>query len=81
MEDAKLAALGLKVKQGRSYHGVSLNVDLDLQPFGGIHPCGYQGLRVTSLQALGVTLPCAHVSERLAAQLIAHLGAYRTAKG
>lgn len=77
VEDAKLAALGLKVKQGRSYHGVSLNVDLDLQPFAGIHPCGYQGLRVTSLKALGVTVPCAQVSERLAGQLIAHFNAHR----
>ncbi len=77
VNDAKLAALGLKVKQGCSYHGVSLNVDLDLQPFAGIHPCGYQGLRVTSLQALGAALPCALVGERLAAQLAAALGAER----
>ena len=75
VDSAKIAALGLKVKQGRSYHGVSLNVDLDLQPFAGIDPCGYQGLRVTSLAALGVALPCAPVAERLAAQLVAGLGA------
>ena len=77
VDDAKLAALGLKVKQGRSYHGVSLNVDLDLQPFAGIHPCGYQGLRVTSLRSLGVAVTCAQVSERLAGQLAAHFNAHR----
>jgi lipoate-protein ligase B len=67
--DAKIAALGLKVKRGCAYHGVSLNVDGDLQPFAGINPCGYQGLRVTSLAALGVAVTGGEVSTRLAAQL------------
>jgi lipoyl(octanoyl) transferase len=44
--------LGLKVSKGRSYHGLSLNVDLDLSPFSGINPCGYEGLEVTSLATL-----------------------------
>ncbi|HAC35491.1 MAG TPA: octanoyltransferase [Gammaproteobacteria bacterium] len=47
--DAKIAALGLRVRRGCSYHGVSLNVDMDLQPFSRINPCGYQGLRVTQM--------------------------------
>ena len=74
VEGEKIAALGLKVKQGRSYHGVSLNVDPDLQPFAGIAPCGYPGLRVTSLAALGAAMSCAPVGERLAAQLVSCLG-------
>ena len=46
----KIAALGLKVSRGRSYHGLSLNVDMDLSPFAGINPCGHKGLEVTSVQ-------------------------------
>ena len=49
---AKIAALGLKVKQGKTYHGLSLNVDMDLQPFSQINPCGYQGLKETQVQDL-----------------------------
>ena len=48
----KIAALGLKVSKGRSYHGLSLNVDMDLTPFHGINPCGYEGLEVTSIATL-----------------------------
>lgn len=51
---AKIAALGLRVRQGRSYHGLSLNVAMDLAPFARIHPCGYPDLRVTDLRSLGV---------------------------
>jgi lipoyl(octanoyl) transferase len=49
VEGRKIAALGLKVSRGRSYHGLSLNVDMDLSPFNGINPCGYAGLEVTSI--------------------------------
>ena len=49
---AKIAALGLKVKQGKTYHGLSLNIDMDLQPFSQINPCGYQGLKVTQVRDL-----------------------------
>jgi lipoyl(octanoyl) transferase len=48
----KIAALGLRVRRGCSYHGLSLNVDMDLEPFQRINPCGYEGLRVTSMAAL-----------------------------
>lgn len=51
--DAKIAALGLRVRRGCSYHGVSLNVDMDLAPFTRINPCGYPGLRITQLAAFG----------------------------
>lgn len=49
VQGRKIAALGLKVSRGRSYHGLSLNVDMDLSPFLGINPCGYEGLEVTSV--------------------------------
>ena len=55
VQGRKIAALGLKVSRGRSYHGLSLNVDMDLSPFAGINPCGYEGLEVTSIaRELGV---------------------------
>jgi len=59
--DAKVAALGLRLRNGMSYHGLALNVDLDLEPFLRINPCGYAGLRVTRLADLGVALDCAAV--------------------
>ncbi len=51
--DAKIASLGLRIRGGRSYHGLALNVAMDLAPFGSIAPCGYQGLRVTQIADLG----------------------------
>lgn len=53
---AKIAALGLRVRRGASYHGLSLNVDPDLSAFARINPCGYEGLETTSLKALGVEM-------------------------
>jgi lipoyl(octanoyl) transferase len=50
---AKIASLGLKISRGRSYHGIALNVDMDLSPFGRINPCGYAGLPVTDLRRAG----------------------------
>lgn len=52
----KIAALGLRIRQGSSYHGLSLNVDMDLADFARINPCGYAGMKVTSLKQLGVGL-------------------------
>ena len=52
VEGRKIGALGLKVSRGRSYHGLSLNVDMDLTPFSGINPCGHAGLEVTSMALL-----------------------------
>lgn len=54
VDGKKIASLGLRVRKGCSYHGVSLNVDMDLTPFHSINPCGYAGLEVTSLAELGV---------------------------
>ena len=50
----KIAALGLRVKRGACYHGLSLNVDMDLAPFSYINPCGYQGMQVIDIKSLGV---------------------------
>ncbi len=52
IDNAKIASLGLRIRKGRSYHGLSLNVDMDLEPFQRINPCGYQGLQVTQLADL-----------------------------
>lgn len=65
----KIAALGLRIKRGLSYHGLALNVDMDLAPFQAINPCGYEGLEVTQLRALGVGESVDAVACRLAAQL------------
>ena len=51
---AKIAALGLKVSKGCSYHGLALNVSTDLEAFARIHPCGYEGLRTVDMQTLGI---------------------------
>jgi len=56
VDGAKIAALGLRVRRGASYHGLSLNVDPDLSAFGRINPCGYEGLATTSLKRLGVQI-------------------------
>jgi lipoyl(octanoyl) transferase len=66
---AKVAALGLRIRNGCSYHGLSLNVDMDLTPFQAIDPCGYAGMRVTQLCDLGVQASIEHVAERLVSNL------------
>ncbi len=70
---AKIAALGLKVRRGCSYHGASLNVDLDLGPFRGINPCGYAGLPSASITSLNAAANVAEAGPRLAAHLLAAL--------
>jgi len=70
---AKIAALGLRVSQGCSYHGLALNLDLDLAPFSRIDPCGHAGLAVTRLVDLAPGLATAEVPSRLAAAIAAQL--------
>jgi lipoyl(octanoyl) transferase len=65
VEDAKIAALGLRVSRGCSYHGLSLNVDLDLEPFRAIDPCGYPGLAVTRMCDLSISCSTEDLGERL----------------
>ena len=54
IDEKKIASLGLRVRKGKSYHGLSLNIDMDLSPFSDINPCGYAGLEVTQLTDLNV---------------------------
>ncbi len=68
--DAKIAALGLKIKNSCSYHGLSFNVDMDLSPFDNINPCGYQGLRVTQCIELGITIPLEELQAELTQNLV-----------
>lgn len=65
----KIAALGLRVRKGCSYHGLSLNVNMDLEPFSRINPCGYEGLKTTQLKDLGCNL----ANDRIIEDLLAHL--------
>lgn len=69
----KIASLGLRIKNGAVYHGLSLNVDMDLTPFLWINPCGYAGLKVTQIKEQGVALTVAQAAERLLPQLERHL--------
>jgi lipoyl(octanoyl) transferase len=67
--ETKIGALGLKVRNGCTYHGLALNVDMDLAPFAAIDPCGYPGLAVTQLRDFGVAASTAAIGAQLAAAL------------
>ena len=69
----KIAALGIKVSRHCTYHGVALNVAMDLSPFDGINPCGYAGLKTVDLATLGVTADWAAVAQLLGDRLASHL--------
>ena len=69
----KISALGLKVKHGRIYHGLSLNINMDLAPFLNINPCGYPGLEVTQLADLADNVEFSTVAEELSQLLIKHV--------
>lgn len=71
--DAKIAALGLRIRNGCSYHGVSLNVDMDLSPFDAINPCGYAGLKVIQTRDLNLPLTAHEAGERLSQHLLQQL--------
>ncbi len=70
----KLAALGLRVRRGCTYHGLAINVDMDLSPFQRIDPCGFPGLQVTTLRALGVRWDLGSTRDKLQEELVAKLG-------
>lgn len=74
VDDAKIAALGLRIKNNYCYHGLSLNINMDLTPFQGIDPCGYVGLAVTQTKDLGIEANMEQISELLLGSLIANLG-------
>lgn len=70
----KIAALGLRIRKGFSYHGLSFNIDMDLSPFQNINPCGYQGLEVTQLKDLGVIMTIENAAQQLLVKLADQLG-------
>jgi lipoyl(octanoyl) transferase len=70
---SKVAAIGFRIHRGRCYHGLSLNVDMDLSPFQSIDPCGYAGLQVTQLRELSLTVEFARVRRQLLDRFIAEL--------
>jgi lipoic acid synthetase len=74
VEGSKIAALGLRIKRGRSYHGLSLNVDMDLSPFADINPCGYPQQPVTQLKDLGIDKDINEVNQQLIKHLQQNLG-------
>ncbi len=73
--EAKIAALGLRVRKGSTYHGLALNIDPDLSPFLGIDPCGFANLAVTSVQKLGIERPKAQIVDQLILELHKQLAA------
>jgi lipoyl(octanoyl) transferase len=75
VDAAKIAALGIRVVRGRAYHGLALNVDMDLSPFTAIDPCGYPGLRVTQTKDLGFKQSADAMGERLSELLVKNLDA------
>jgi len=68
--ELKIAALGLRIRNGCCYHGLALNIDMDLSPFDAINPCGYPGLKVTQLRDLGVVEDIATVGRKLTKHLL-----------
>ena len=69
VDGAKIAALGIRVVRGRAYHGLALNVDMDLSPFNAIDPCGYPGLRVTQMKDLGLAATADQLAQSVIKQL------------
>lgn len=74
VEEKKIAALGLRIKRNKSYHGLSLNIDMDLSPFQQINPCGYEGMAVTQIKELKPTLDLSNVRKDLVSHLRKLLG-------
>ena len=74
VDGAKIAALGLRVKRGYSYHGLAFNIDMDLAPFARINPCGYQGMPVTQVRDNGIPAEFAALATQTVATLCRHNG-------
>tara|TARA_R110002049_G_scaffold157286_1_gene322340 strand:+ start:187 stop:798 length:612 start_codon:yes stop_codon:yes gene_type:complete len=64
VDERKIAALGLRVKQGACYHGLSINISMDLAPFGFINPCGYKGMEVVDLKSLGYDMTMSQAKQQ-----------------
>ena len=76
--EAKIAALGLRVRRGSTYHGIAFNIEPDMEPFKGINPCGYQDLAVTSLRDLGTAIDKDQIVARFVYCIEQQLGASAT---
>lgn len=74
VDGMKLASVGLRVRRGCTYHGLAFNLDMDLEPFSRINPCGYQGLQITQLSELGGPSDVELMARILAPHLLRHLG-------
>lgn len=77
VDERKIASVGLRIRRGRSYHGLALNVAMNLEPFARINPCGYAGLELTQVSALGGPASVRTVAEALAPALLRSLGFMR----
>jgi lipoyl(octanoyl) transferase len=74
VEDAKICSLGLRIRKGCAYHGLALNVDMDLAPFSQINPCGFKDLPLTQMRELYPTLHLADVEKKLCEQIRLNFG-------
>jgi len=74
VDGAKIAALGLRIKNGKSFHGLAFNIDMDLEPFSRINPCGYEGMPVTQLSELKAEIDKAQITQQLIGHLTTILG-------
>lgn len=73
VEERKLASIGLRIRRGASFHGMALNIDVHLEPFSRINPCGYAELEMTDLQRIGVPLQIDDVPDKLMPHFLGHL--------
>ncbi len=74
VNERKLASIGLRIRRGCSYHGLALNVSMDMEPFRRINPCGFAGLQVTDLKSQGANLSVQDAARELAPHLLRELG-------
>jgi lipoyl(octanoyl) transferase len=74
VNDRKLASVGLRIRRGASFHGMALNVDCDLEPFSRINPCGFEGLKMTDLKALGIRRSLEEIAQRFLPRFAERLG-------
>jgi lipoyl(octanoyl) transferase len=77
VEGRKLASVGLRIRRGASFHGMALNVDVELEPFSRINPCGYKELEMTDLHRLAIDLQLEETSEKILPHFLRHLGPSR----
>ena len=73
VDGRKIASVGLRIRRGASFHGMALNIDVDLEPFSRINPCGFDDLEVTDLRALGIESTREEIQERVQGYLLSHL--------